>query len=457
MTITNFESSKQIVILCDFCFQEITYITRIKCECHVDICIKCFYSTGCEYFGNISALEKYHIDRNKIPKFKENEKEHKSEHDYSEMGYKSSNKPDHKSNNKLDFKSNGKPDFKSSDKPDFKSNDSVFKSNDKPDHKSSDKPDFKSNDSVFKSSNKPDYEKDFYQDIIVEPYNHIPTHKYFCIEPLNYSILDKKWTVLEELLFFEMLITYGIGNWNEIATNMKTKTVKDIEEHFYLIFEIENNFSLESEKSLNELSNPNSHNLVIYAPKRQDFDFEDEYDQENNLKFLEITESEEIKNFLLDSYENLIILRKLKKMSIIEKGMTEIEKIKEQKEKLQKNNQIIYDICSPLTQFISKNDMNTFFNGLKIENHLLNFKNNQIKASNDIFTIDLFRKEKLSEQEIEIIEKLNITYSTYTKIKKYAIILALKNGNIRTLRNLTIDKRCNILLEFFKKKKLFSI
>lgn len=378
MTITNFESSKQIVILCDFCFQEITNVMRVKCECQVDICIKCFYSIGCEYYGNRAALEKYSIDRSRIPKFKRDED--------------------------LDF---------------------------------------------FNS-----LKTETTQKLNIELRNHSPEHRYYCIEPLNYTVIDSKWSALEELIFFEMLVTYGIGNWSEISFNMKTKTPEEIEKHFYMIFQIENNKVLEKNKNITNLSNPNNHHVAIYAPQRKDLDFEDEYEYETHLKSLENTDSQEIKDFLLGAYENVLLLRKLKRLTIFEKKLTEIEFFKSQKDTMNKPTQHIHDICAPLTSFLSKNDLNIFFNGLRIENFLLNFKNNQIKPPNDIFIIDSLRKEKSSEDEIKIIEKLNITYSTYAKIKKHAILSALRNGNIKSLKNFANDKRCDILLEYFKKKKM---
>merc|ERR1712137_1132686 len=121
MTITNFETCEQIVVLCDLCFQEITNVTRIKCECKVDICINCFYDTGKKY------SEKYPNDIQNVV-----------------------------SNDMNSFSSN-----------------SMFKS------------------TVLKK--------------------HTPLHRYYCVEPMNFTILDPSWTALEELIFFEMLVTHGIG------------------------------------------------------------------------------------------------------------------------------------------------------------------------------------------------------------------------------------------------------
>lgn len=92
-----------------------------------------------------------------------------------------------------------------------------------------------------------------------------------------------------------MLVQHGLGNWTEIALNLKTKTSQEIEKHFYKIFEIEINSEYDSAEMITEPSNPNNHYVNIYAPKREDFDFEDEYDYEMNLKCLDINENAIVK------------------------------------------------------------------------------------------------------------------------------------------------------------------
>lgn len=362
MTVTNFETSKQIVILCDLCFQEITNVTRIKCECQVDICISCFYSTGKRFSEKQSIVDKSPV-----------------------------------------IEGVGTPHFSTA--PMFKS-------------------------STLK--------------------NHTPLHRYYCIEPLNYTILDPAWTALEELIFFEMLIQHGIGNWHEISQSLKTKTAEEIEKHFYLIFTIPNDRSHENKEKVHKLSNPNNHIVSVYAPKRRDLDFEDEFDHELNLKFLDYTENTIIKDFLLSSYRNLLLLRKIKKAIIFEKRLTEINLIKEIRSKLIKYDKL-YTLLAPLCQFISRNDFNIFFNGLKIEMFLLNFNGNSPPKHSDTLSHDYLRQSKLSQNELDLIQKLNITYSTYCKFKTYAVMANIHSNGARKISN---AKKYMFLLKYFKKKKI---
>lgn len=491
MTITNFESSKQIVILCDFCFQEITFITRIKCECQLDICIKCFFISGCSFFDNKSVLEKYKLEIDKKTNFfpkkiKKSKKNSKSE-TKTEIKHNNQDKSD--SNNELQssyvYKLTDNPLYTTSQLQSNNENTNslltdsqenfIFntnlesKSDNIADTNKSENGDIqaetKKNESINIESQsnkqiKNNQNSNKINTVAIEHENHVAdphsaNHRYYCIEPLDYTVIDPKWNALEELIFFEMLSLHGIGNWVEIANVMKTKTVAEIEEHFYLLFKIENDKTLENEENMKgKLSEPNNHVVSIYAPKRRDFDFEEEYEQENSLKFLEQTETPEIKEFLIDSYRNLINLRKIKKEIIFEKKLLEINKVKAKKEKIMKNYLSIYTLCANLTQFISKKDLNEFFNGLIIEKFLLGFKGNKSTTNLDCFAIDLQRKNNSSKNEINLIEKLNVTYSTYVKIKKHAVLSHLLTEHITTLRKLSNDCRCDILLEYFKKKKL---
>lgn len=333
MTVTNFESSRKIIILCDCCFQEITDYTRIKCECGIDICVLCFYNR-------------------KVAK------------------------------------------------------------------------------------------------------KHAITHRYYAIEPLNYTVVDSNWTALEELIFFEMLVQHGLGNWTDIALNLKTKTSEEIESHFYKIFDININKEYDSSTKITELSNPNHHYVNVYAPKREDFDFEDEYDYENNLKFLDVNENETIKDFLLDAYKNMLNLRKFKRMVILEKNLTEIKKIRES---IKETDSSLFYKVAPLAQFISRKDFNLFFTGLCIEKYLSDYKGTAKKTKHNFFEMERFRMEKLLPLEKELCNDLRITYGTYAKLKKFAIMESIKTNNmtVKTFGRIVKDddKRVYILYDFFKKNK----
>lgn len=336
MTVTNFESSRKIIILCDCCFQEITNNTRIKCECAIDICVTC-------YFERRPAK------------------------------------------------------------------------------------------------------------------NHLPSHKYYAIEPLSFTLIESTWTALEELIFFEMLIQHGLGNWAEIALNLKTKSAQEIENHFYKVFSITNNVEYEDENKIVVLSNPNFHYVNFFAPLRADFDFEDEYEYENSIKFLDVGENETLKTFLLDSYKNLLALRKFKKIVILEKGLTEVKEIKNNiaSNNLYANFNNDFYKMAPLAQFISKKDFNLFFGGLSIEKFLLEYKGTNKKVKHDFFEMERLRMNGLLREERDMCKKLRITYSTYLKLKKFALksYLIDKNVTEKTFSKIVrgSDNRIGILHSFFKR------
>ncbi|ELQ76010.1 Histone acetyltransferase complex SAGA/ADA, subunit ADA2 [Trachipleistophora hominis] len=331
MTVTNFESSRKIIILCDCCFQEITNYTRIKCECGIDMCVLC-------YFHQKTAK------------------------------------------------------------------------------------------------------------------NHTVTHRYYAIEPLNYTLIESSWTALEELIFFEMLIQHGLGNWTEIALNLKTKSSQEIESHFYKVFGININKEYDSDTIISEPSNPNYHYVSVYAPKRKDFDFEDEYEYEMNLKSLDVGENEIVKNFLLDAYKNLLVLRKYKRMIILEKGLTRVQEIKASKDGTDSG--LFYKVA-PLAQFISKKDFNLFLAGLSIEKYLLDYKGVNKRVKHDFFEIERLRMNILQPSERELCRRLKITYGSYMKLKRYAVLeqIRTKNVSVKALGRIVkgSDSRVGILHSFFKK------
>lgn len=331
MTVTNFESSRKIIILCDCCFQEITNYTRIKCECDIDMCVMCYF--------NQKTAKKHSI-----------------------------------------------------------------------------------------------------------------THRYYAIEPLNYTLIESNWTALEELIFFEMLIQHGLGNWTEIALNLKTKSSQEIENHFYKVFGININKEYDNDAIISDLSNPNYHYVSVYAPKRSDFDFEDEYDYETNLKSLDVGENEVIKNFLLDAYKNLLALRKYKRMIILEKGLTQVQEIKANKEAVESS---IYYKIAPLAQFISKKDFNLLLTGLAIEKYLLDYKGINKRIKHDFFEVERLRMNVLMPSEKSLCQKLKITYDSYMRLKRYAILeqIRTKSVNSKTLSRIVkgSDSRVGILHSFFKK------
>jgi hypothetical protein len=55
-------------------------------------------------------------------------------------------------------------------------------------------------------------------------------------EPLTTPIFDPEWGADEEILLISGLITYGLGNWLEVAAYIGTRTKEDCERHYCQTF-----------------------------------------------------------------------------------------------------------------------------------------------------------------------------------------------------------------------------
>lgn len=55
-------------------------------------------------------------------------------------------------------------------------------------------------------------------------------------EPLTTPIFDPDWGADEEILLISGLITYGLGNWLEVAAYIGTRTKEDCERHYCQTF-----------------------------------------------------------------------------------------------------------------------------------------------------------------------------------------------------------------------------
>ncbi|TBU09422.1 Myb-like transcription factor [Hamiltosporidium magnivora] len=346
MTFVRFRRNEPISILCDFCYNEISFSTRIKCsECNLDFCVLCFYNKK-----------------------------------------------------KLD--------------------------------------------------------------------GHDLSHKYRAIEPLVFPVYEPNWTALDELLFFDAFYIYGIGNWEDISNYFGSKSVEEIEKHFCLIFGISDNKFYESDKNISGFSNPNIHEVVNYLPLRKDFDVEYDNDAENIIKDLVFKEEDneiekQLKEAMIDSYFYTLKLRNIRKHIILDRNLYEIKKLQSKESNYSENEKKILSKLKPLTPYLSKTDFNSFLKGIFIEEHLKSLLNKnqdfKQKYSNERFLkYEKERSKLLTDLELEICKKLEISYKSYIHIKSTAINEFLKNNylNVKRLKYLlkSYDKRIEVLYGFFSKQ-----
>lgn len=296
--------------------------------------------------------------------------------------------------------------------------------------------------------------------------NHDPADLYFAIEPLTFKIMDG-WSALEELLFVDCLSALGIGNWLDIQNSIKSKSIEEIEEHFYRMYNLTNNTDFE-DKNLNiKKSIPQSPILNNCLPLRKEFEIDINSEFEYYLK--DVDSDEKYCDLFLDIYKDLLDFRKMRRFIIFEKNLIELaaeykkfnnqnvnieNEIKENKIKIQRFDKESLGLLF-LANFISKSDFNKFYKGIIIEkmlkNQLLNWK-----LETDIIRLETLRKSMLSKNEVYLCNSLKITYSSYLKLKGFAIYENLKHGHfkLKSFRRIAkIDERVKILYKFFEYNK----
>ena len=152
--------------------------------------------------------------------------------------------------------------------------------------------------------------------------DHLPLHDYYVIEPLTFPIYTADWMAQEELLLLEGIEKKGIGNWNDIARHVGGKTGKECETHYHHLYlespefplpnpavtvskeekkaicdaplsHSESQTSVSDEQAIILTSQPASHEIAGYMPKRGDFECEFDNDFENIIKDIQFNERDD--------------------------------------------------------------------------------------------------------------------------------------------------------------------
>lgn len=65
---------------------------------------------------------------------------------------------------------------------------------------------------------------------------HESSHSYIVVHDNIQVFPGTNWTAKEEKLLLEYIVSFGYGNWEDIAKSMKTKTSQECEEHYSLYY-----------------------------------------------------------------------------------------------------------------------------------------------------------------------------------------------------------------------------
>lgn len=280
-------------------------------------------------------------------------------------------------------------------------------------------------------------------------------HKYRIISNLNKNIdLDTStsFTVLQELVFINGLINYGIGNFDEISLLIKEKSAEDVLDHFYERLKI-NNFKNNESNSNPIRSEPNDSEVMSFMSKRKDFESEIINDYEANISTIIFDDYEndldyQLKEFMLNYYKTILKLRTIWRNYILDRNLINVTAIRSND---LKPVGIVTAKHRWALQYLSKSDFNSFVKGLE--------KEQKIKEKIEIISLKIADSLKRVDNFIGVLEKslcekLRLPSFVYLKIKILAVecFLTKKNfsSEIYSIFDRKDQKRVEILISWFQ-------
>lgn len=389
MAITHFKDKKKLIILCDYCFQDITKTTRIQCiPCTFDMCVSCFYES-------------------------KPIKNHLFSHPYKVIEPLSFSifSPNWTSHEELllieGIFAFGLGNWK--DVSDFLGTKSE-----------------KEVELHFYEISK--FQNDFSQEVAQEKHRHKKIK-------IDNNIYDENKNNANNTI-------QNIAKTKENAIDKleNSKTIKNDQykdqynnnanQSHSIALTIDNkdiNCDASSNSTcsnLPDMSNPNFHDISSFMPFRKDFDteFENEYEnlikEINNDSLFDDDAMKELKDVLFDSYQNILKIRNQKKFVILEKKLYDYKNLNVEFDEAA--SEILKNIKC-LAQFLSVSDFNLFFKGLCIENYLHNVNQKKCIVKEDYLSCEKMRHSLLSDLERKMCITLKISYKEYLRIKNKII------------------------------------
>lgn len=318
----------------------------------------------------------------------------------------------------------------------------------------------------------------------IETNHHKKNHGYRIINNLEKPLFEKSWRVLDELLFLDGIINYGICNFEDISLIL-SRSIDDVKTHFFNLTNITNNEKGEnkvSENFIKKLPNKFAENFqkkLISQKKIENINLEvlnleiyprikfenekletyktkinehqgkvqalksDPYDQEV-LSYMPLRK--DFESEIINDYEGIISslqfsLNDPVSIQRLKKAMLDTYRIVLQQRRMWKHfvlnrnlvsvHKIKKNVTSSgiskiidkhkwLAPYLSRNDFNYYMSCLREEYFLR--KSLSEKTKSNIFSTDITNINNIFDNcEKNFCEKLNIDLETYADIKAYAI------------------------------------
>ena len=224
--------------------------------------------------------------------------------------------------------------------------------------------------------------------------NHRPFHDYRIIETNSYPILSEDWGADEELLLIKGAQTLGLGNWQDIAEHIGSRTKEEVAEHYqkyyldsqyYPIPDITKEIHVPQDEFLDArkrrieafrdkplepprkplASVPSCHEVQGFMPGRLEFETEFENEAEGPVKDMVFEPDDqpldiELKFAIIDIYNSRLTTRTEKKRLLFENNLMEYRKLQSIDKRRSKEVKELYNKIKPYAALMSAQDFKDF-------------------------------------------------------------------------------------------------
>ncbi|KAG0048462.1 Transcriptional adapter ada2 [Gryganskiella cystojenkinii] len=231
-------------------------------------------------------------------------------------------------------------------------------------------------------------------------------HDYRVMEQHSFPIFDNDWGADEELLLIEGAENFGIGNWQDIADHVGSKSRDECEAHYLQVYvksqewpfpDMHRQFDMEPEAvaarkkqrlamRVNRVpapakahkpmtSQPANHEIAGYMPGRLEFETEYENEAEHAVKDMIFSEDDppeevELKLMVLEIYNTKLSKRLERRKFVFDRGFLEYKKNQTMEKKRSSKERDIINNVRVFAQLQTPEDHDKFVDGLMKEMHL---------------------------------------------------------------------------------------
>ncbi|KAI1315554.1 Transcriptional adapter ada2 [Mortierella claussenii] len=231
-------------------------------------------------------------------------------------------------------------------------------------------------------------------------------HDYRVMEQHSFPIFDADWGADEELLLIEGAETFGIGNWQDIADHVGSKTRDECEAHYLQVYvesetwpfpDMHKKFDMDPEAQaarkrqrlamrVNRVpapvkaqkpmtSQPANHEIAGYMPGRLEFETEYENEAEQAVKDMifgeeDTPEEVDLKLMVLEIYNAKLSKRLERRKFVFDRGFLEYKKNQSTEKRRSPKERELLNSVRVYAQLQTPEDYDKFVDGLLKEMHL---------------------------------------------------------------------------------------